>query len=185
LVTTDPNSCDASTRDTSVVVRDLFHGAAESVVVIGYAVSQGRRVFQALADRMTNVPGLHVRLYLDISRDRGDSSASSEVVMRFLDRFRRIHWPEGKRLPEIFYDPRSLELEPGKRAALHAKCVVVDACDLFISSANFTEAGQEHNIEVGLLLRSRVLANRLLRSFDTLVENGYLKKAQTSQDTRF
>jgi phosphatidylserine/phosphatidylglycerophosphate/cardiolipin synthase-like enzyme len=177
LVTTGPDCGSASTRDTSIVVRDLFHNAKDSVVVIGYAVRQGQQVFQALANRMTDLPSLQVRMCLDIQRDPGDSSAPSEIVTRFVDRFRRAHWPSGKRLPEIFYDPRSLASEPHNRASLHAKCIVIDARHLFVSSANFTEAGQQRNMEVGLLLESSAIAQRLLRFLDTLVGEGHLKHA--------
>jgi len=177
LVTTAPNTRTTVMRDTSVVVRDLFHNAKGSVVVIGYAVRQGQQVFQALANRMMELPSLQARMYLDIQRDAGDTSAPSEVVARFVDRFQRAHWPARNRLPEIFYDPRSLAPEPRDRAALHAKCLLVDARDLFVSSANFTEAGQERNIEVGLLLQSPVIARRLLRFLETLVEEGHLKQA--------
>jgi phosphatidylserine/phosphatidylglycerophosphate/cardiolipin synthase-like enzyme len=52
-------------------------------------------------------------------------------------------------------DPRSLELDARRRANLHVKCVVVDRQVVFVSSANFTEAVQERNIEVGVLLRFR------------------------------
>ena len=177
LVTTAPDSGTTAMRDTSVVVRDLFHNAKDSVVVIGYSIRQGQQVFQALANRMMELPSLQVRMYLDIQRDAGDTSAPSEVVARFLERFQRTQWPTGKRLPEIFYDPRSLATEPQHRAALHAKCVIIDARDVFVSSANFTEAGQARNIEVGLTLQSPVLANRLLRFMDTLVAGAHLRQA--------
>lgn len=177
LVTSGPECGTVSTRDTSIVVRDLFHNAKDSVVVIGYAVRQGQQVFEALANRMADLPKLHVRMYLDIQCEPGDTSAPSEVVVRFVDHFSRIHWPAGKRLPEIFYDPRSLAPKPRDRASLHAKCVVIDRSRVFVSSANFTEAGQERNIEVGLMLQSPVVAERLLRFLDSLVEEGHLKQA--------
>jgi phosphatidylserine/phosphatidylglycerophosphate/cardiolipin synthase-like enzyme len=177
LVTTAPDSGTTVMRDTSVVVRDLFHSATESVVVIGYAVRQGQQVFQALANRMTELPNLQVRMYLDIQRDAGDTSAPSQVVARFVERFRRTQWPVDRRLPEIFYDPRSLATEPQHRASLHAKCVITDARHVFVSSANFTEAGQERNIELGLALQSPVLAERLLRFMDTLVAGAHMRKA--------
>jgi phosphatidylserine/phosphatidylglycerophosphate/cardiolipin synthase-like enzyme len=47
--------------------------------------------------------------------------------------------------------------------------VVVDSSDLFVSSANFTEAAQHKNIEVGLLLRSPIIAERLLSFLNQLV----------------
>lgn len=176
-MTTAPDSGTTVMRDTSVVVRDLFHNAKDSVVVIGYAIRQGQQVFEALANRMMELPSLQVRMYLDIPRDAGDTSAPSEVVARFLERFRRTQWPLGKRLPEVFYDPRSLATEPQHRASLHAKCVIIDARHVFVSSANFTEAGQERNIEVGLTLQSPVLAERLRRFMDTLVAGTHLRQA--------
>ena len=57
---------------------------------------------------------------------------------------------------------------------MHAKCIVVDGVQLFISSANFTEAAQNRNLEVGLLIRSAPLAESLARYFDTLVAQGLL-----------
>jgi phosphatidylserine/phosphatidylglycerophosphate/cardiolipin synthase-like enzyme len=44
---------------------------------------------------------------------------------------------------------------------------------VFVSSANFTEAAQERNIEVGLLVQSRAVADRVCRFFDALLDIGY------------
>jgi phosphatidylserine/phosphatidylglycerophosphate/cardiolipin synthase-like enzyme len=76
----------------------------------------------------------------------------------------------------LFFDPRSLATERQKCAALHAKCVVVDGADVFVSSANFTEAAQQRNIEVGLLLHSSAIANRLTRFFESLVASGHFQR---------
>jgi len=65
----------------------------------------------------------------------------------------------------------------GKPGSLHAKCIVVDAEHVFVSSANFTEAAQERNIEVGLLIQSRALGERVRRFFDALVDSGYFGRA--------
>jgi hypothetical protein len=177
LVTTSPDCAAAAGRDTSVVVRDLFHNATDSVVVVGYAVHQGQRVFEVLARRMIECPQLFVRMYLDIQRSAGDTSAPSELVARFVHNFRTHQWPVGSRLPEVFYDARSLEFDRTKAAALHAKCVVVDNSELFVSSANFTEAAQHKNIEVGLLMRSSILAEHLLSFLSQLVEAGLFQQA--------
>jgi phosphatidylserine/phosphatidylglycerophosphate/cardiolipin synthase-like enzyme len=72
---------------------------------------------------------------------------------------------EDRPLPEVFFDPRSLETDPGQRACLHAKCVVVDERNVFISSANFTEAAQKKNLEIGLLIRSHSLAGQVTGYF--------------------
>jgi phosphatidylserine/phosphatidylglycerophosphate/cardiolipin synthase-like enzyme len=175
LVTTGPEVPGVTNRDTSVVVRELFAGAQRSVLVAGYAVYQGREVFRALADRMVELPELSVRMFLDVQRGPGDTSMASEVVKRFAERFKTREWPEGRPLPKVFYDPRSLDLEADKRACLHAKCVVVDGEAVFVSSANFTEAAQERNIEMGLLVRSRWLAERVMRHFEALLAAGLLE----------
>lgn len=163
-------------RTTSVVVGELFRNAQRSVLVAGYAVYQGQKVFQALAERMQGSPDLNVRLFLDIQRRQGNTSAPTELVREFVHRFRTTQWPSGRPLPQVFYDPRSVTLEPGKAAALHAKCVVIDEFDLFVSSANFTEAAQQRNIEVGLRLRSTIVAGRIVRFFESLVTNGHFER---------
>ena len=85
-------------------MRELFRQAEQSVLVAGYAVYPGRDVFEALAERMDARPELKVRMLLDVQRKRGDTSAPSDIVRRFADRFRRREWP-GSRLPEVYYDP--------------------------------------------------------------------------------
>lgn len=176
LVTTGPEVRGVTNRDTSVVVRELFHNAEESVLVAGYAVYQGQRVFQALADRMQERSDLKVRMFLDIQRKQGDTSAPSELAGRFAQRFRTSQWPSGRPLPEVYYDPRSLATDPKGCASLHAKCIVVDGFEIFVSSANFTEAAQERNIEVGLRLHSPVVADRIMRFFGSLVESGHFSR---------
>jgi phosphatidylserine/phosphatidylglycerophosphate/cardiolipin synthase-like enzyme len=177
LVTTGPDVYGVTNRGTSVVVRELFAHARNSVLVAGYAVYQGQQVFRALADRMLDCPELKVRMFLDVQRGPGDTSLDSEIVRHFAERFKARQWPADRPLPEVFYDPRSLELDSEKRACLHAKCVVVDGEAVFISSANFTEAAQERNIEMGLLVRSRWLAERVTAYFETLLGGGVLQRA--------
>lgn len=123
---------------------------------------------------MSEEPEMSVRLFLDIQRGPGDTSAPREIVRRFAHRFRTSQWPTDRPLPRVFYDPRSLELNSDKKACLHAKCVVVDTRSVFVSSANFTEAAQERNIEVGLLAKDASLAERIVRHFDSMVEAGLL-----------
>ena len=174
LVTTGPDVSGISNRDTSVVVRELFAAATESVLASGYAIHQGRRVFQTLADRMLEIPQLKVRLFLDIQRGQGDTTIERDLIRRFSERFRSHQWPKDRPLPDLFFDPRSLETDTDRRACLHAKCVVIDNERVFISSANFTQAAQRRNLEVGLQIRSRDVADRIVRYFNGLVEKKLL-----------
>ena len=177
LVTSGPEAPGIANRDTAVVVRELFAHAKKSVLVVGYAVYQGQSVFEALAHRMEQIPDLDVRFFLEIARPDKDTTSSEILVSRFAQRFRETQWPKSCRLPTVFYDPRSVDDEKPVRSSLHAKCVVVDAEQVFVSSANFTKAGQERNIEVGLKIRSAWLAQRLIRHFQLLHEHGLAVRA--------
>ena len=107
LVITGPDAASA-VRDTGVVVREVFANANKSVLVAGYAVYQGHRVFQALADRMVEIPELQVRMFLDVRRGPGDTSIDSDLLRRFREQFRKKDWPPGKRLVR----PSSIRLAP-------------------------------------------------------------------------
>jgi len=174
LVWTGPEAPGIVNRDTSVVVREMFRSAKESVLVAGYAVYQGHVVFKELGERMEQIPELPVKLYLDIQRPHHDQSSPAELVRVFAERFVRQEWP-GRQLPKLYYDPRSLEADQTKRTSLHAKCVVVDNEEAFVSSANFTEAAQTRNIEVGVLLRSSSFARKLTNHFESLAVLSILK----------
>lgn len=177
LVTSGPEAPGIANRDTAVVVRELFAHAQKSVLVVGYAVYQGQSVFEALAERMQALPDLDVQLFLDIARPDRDSTPSGILISRYAQRFRDTQWPKECRLPGVFYDPRSVDDERRVRSSLHAKCVVVDAEQVFVSSANFTKAGQERNIEVGLKIQSVWLAQRITRHFQLLHEHGLAVRA--------
>lgn len=177
VVTTGPEAGAVANRDTQVVVQELFQNAQRSVLVAGYELYQAEPVFRTLAERMSSEPALAVKMFLNIKRPLGDTSTEAELISGFASRFRGQHWPAGHALPEIYFDPRSLDPDLKRKAVLHAKCVVLDGQTAFVSSANFTEAAQERNIEVGVLIRSGVVAGRLSGFFAALVESGAVRRA--------
>ena len=172
LVTSGPDAV-GGTRDTGVALRELFASAERRVLVVGFAVHQGREIFAVLAQRMRQLPDLMIRLCLDVRRAPGDMTRRDALLRRFAERFMRQEWP-GPRMPELFYDPRSLA-GYGPRASLHAKCVVVDGVKAFIGSANLTEAAQLRNIEIGLMLTDNLIANAVERHVEALIMAGHLK----------
>lgn len=82
--------------------------------------------------------------------------------------FLRDNWPFGEPRPRIHYDKRSLKPGP-PWCSLHAKCLVVDGRRAFVSSANFTQRGQERNIEVGVLVEDAGFARSLAGQWMGLV----------------
>jgi len=115
LVWTGPETLGVTNRDTGVVVRDLFGTAEAEVLVAGFAVYQGRTVFKRLAERMDEVPQLQVKLFLNVHRQMSVTSPAEELLREFAQRFRTKEWP-GEKLPELYHDPRSLDLEAVKPA---------------------------------------------------------------------
>jgi len=173
LVWSGPDAPGITNRDTGVVVRELFGTATSEVLIAGYAVYQGRDIFRRLAERMAEIATLEVRFFLDIRRSMNDPEPASVILRRFADNFRMAEWP-GDRLPAMYYDPRSLADQSEQRSSLHAKCIVVDRRVAFVSSANFTEAAQLRNIEVGALIKSASFAEQLRDHFEKLLAGGLL-----------
>jgi len=168
LVWTGPESIASTSRDTFVVVRELFETARARVLISGYTVYNGRSIFEPLLRRLARGDALQVRLFLNIGPD---PEKPGQELERFARRFKAHHW-QGPPWPEIFYDPRALQGEAN--AVLHAKCIVIDDSASLVTSANLTDAAQHSNIEAGTLVRWPPLAQHLRQHFEGLVERGQL-----------
>ena len=169
LVWTGPESSPRD-RDTYVVASWLFRTFKRELIVSSFALGHARSLLEVLAQRMDQEPELAVRFFVNIHRGRRDTTLAEDLVRRFAHNFSTRIWP-GERLPEVWYDPRSLELDPKKRAVLHAKVIVADGEWAFVTSANLTEAGHQRNVEAGVLLheprQATAIQERLL-SISTL-----------------
>jgi phosphatidylserine/phosphatidylglycerophosphate/cardiolipin synthase-like enzyme len=168
-------------RDTAVVVQELFRTARTSILISTFAIDEQKRshpLFSELAARMDAEPQLSVRVFANIHHPHVRRSSKAKqtpsaalLVREFADKVRREIWP-GSRLPDFYYDPRSLDPDRKRRAVLHAKAIIVDARYALLTSANFTQAAQLRNIEAGVFLDDPRLATRLTQQFDKLVDSG-------------
>lgn len=166
-------------RDTGMVYDELLGSAERSIWLSSFVYHNGPKVFETLAQRMQQRPDMSVNLLLNIQRKWGDSTLSEHLVSAFAHTFWQKAWP-GQRRPRVYYDPRAIEIgdsdsQPGVRAVLHAKAVVVDDEALFITSANLTEAASERNIEMGVLLRDRSMALTVVSYFQRMIDSNYLR----------
>ena len=174
FVWTGPDVAGLNARDTRRVYEELLGSATRSIWASTYVFSDGPRAFRTLAHRMDVVPALEVNLMLNIERRRGDTTAADTLVRRFADDSWGEEWPGAAR-PKVYYDPRSVE-SGGPAGVLHAKAVVADEASVFITSANLTAAAQDRNIELGLLVRDRALAETTVIRFRTLIEKDLLRR---------
>ena len=174
LVASGPEAAGITNRDTSVVVSNMFRNAEKTVLIAGYAIYQGTDVFKSLAQRMEELDKLRVQMYLNLPSN--DQPIDESTALRvFAKKFKQKQWPSKTHFPEIHCDVRSIAAESKDRASLHAKCIVIDDRDVFVSSANFTKRGQTKNIEIGLKLESPNLARQITLHFKKLVEEDFLK----------
>lgn len=173
LVWTGPERIGASTRDTKIVVAELFARARRSVLVSSYSLGSGATLFAPLAARMAEVPSLRVRMFFDITVGYDPYAAPltrAEYEARFMQRFLGSHW-KWSPTPEVFHDPRTVD---DAKISLHAKCIVIDDEIALVTSANTSVAAQEENIEAGVLVEDRLFALALGKQFDDLVRAGLL-----------
>lgn len=174
LVVSGPDVTTVPTQDTAAVVQSLFREARLEVLVVGFAVYNGAEIFAALHERMCAATDLRVRMCLNVMRAE-DYGNTSKHLAAFAVAFATKHWPWAER-PELYFYPKSLASTSAERASLHAKCVIVDRRVAFVTSANFTEAAQNRNVEVGVLTRFAPMVQRLASYFDGLIESGVLER---------
>lgn len=173
LVWSGPEVPGLHVRRTRDAFEQLVNEASSSLWISTYAYFDGPKAFEVLARRMDACPDLRVTLLLNIQRKRGDQTLADHLVRRFADRLWREDWP-GEARPRVFYDPRALDPEKPS-GVLHAKAVVADDEAVFVTSANLTEAAFDRNVEVGVLVRDRVLALSMTSHLRVLVNQGYLR----------
>ena len=172
LVWSGPTAPGLHTRNTRQVYDELITTAERSIWLSTFAYFDGQHAFKSLADRMAAIPGLQVRIMLNIQRRHGDDTPAEQLVGQFSHRFWSKDWP-GATKPAVYYDPRSLEPD-GPEGVLHAKAIVVDERAALVTSANLTEAAFDRNIEVGIFTRDQLLATSLVRHFRVLIDHGRL-----------
>jgi phosphatidylserine/phosphatidylglycerophosphate/cardiolipin synthase-like enzyme len=174
LVWTGPESPGAESRDTLIVVQELFETAQRRVLMSTFSFYEGRVLFERLGERMTEHPDLRVDIFANIHRRKDEDGlvADVDVLQRWSNEFRKWHWPSEAPLPNVFFDPRTLKTADA--VSLHAKCIVIDSERALVTSANFSESAQRKNIEAGVLTRNANWAAKLERQFDMLVSRKQL-----------
>lgn len=171
LVLSGPEVDGIPTLDTAAVMHTLIEQAQHEVILVGYAIYNGKKLFKRLSEKIAENPDLKVWFCINIQRQYKDTSLSTEIVHRFAHEFATKHWPWNPK-PAVYYDPRSLEPKGPTGSSLHAKCLLIDRKLGLITSANYTEAAQKRNIEAGVVVRYRPFVERLATYFDALRREG-------------
>ena len=182
-------------RHTRVVLAELFARAREHVLVAGYSIDHGPKLFRSLhrsmadhgatADFFVDVGQLAERLpqaarsaglnwsllSAPLQAAQGNVAWGRAVVALFY----QLMWPFGDPKPVVYFDPRTAADD--STMSLHAKCVVIDHEYTLITSANFTDRGQTRNLEAGVTIEDRAFATSLERQWSNLVGAGVVVKS--------
>jgi phosphatidylserine/phosphatidylglycerophosphate/cardiolipin synthase-like enzyme len=169
--------------DTFSAMRTLVQAAAREVIVAGHSIYNGKTVFKPLAERMDSMLDLQVTFLVHIGREGKDTTIETDLVAQYARGFVLDNWP-GQRLPDMYYDPRGLQMAAAMRSNFHPKCLLVDGEEALVTSANFTMAAQKKNVEVGVKIKAPILVARLRTYFLSLVERGDLKRVYLPTDSR-
>lgn len=174
LVWTGPESAVSHSRDTSIVVEELFRKAQNHVLVGEYSFDHGADILLPLHAAMRD-RGVRAELFFDLGSLADSPDNVGTHALNKKQQFLKHNWPFGLPNPTLRYTP--LGATKGQWASMHAKCMVVDERFTLITSANFTNRGQTRNIEAGVLIDSPAFAQEFLAHWARLVELGIFKEA--------
>lgn len=169
LVWTGPETRSSGARDTAVVVRELFEGARDHVLVAGYAFHKSEQLLAPLA-KLVRERGVRAEFFVHVDEAKEVQPDPEGWLRSQAEAWRARYWPFGDPAPTLYVDPRAAV--PKSYTSLHAKCIVVDARRALVGSANFTDRAQTRNIEAGVLVEDARFSEELVRQFHDAVGAG-------------
>jgi phosphatidylserine/phosphatidylglycerophosphate/cardiolipin synthase-like enzyme len=163
VVATGPASLHVSLRQTRAVVLDLFSRATREVLVVSFAAYRVPEVVAAIDEAVSR--GVAVRFVLETVDDSGGALThdAAQAFRALGARAEFYTWPAERR-------------PTGVPAALHAKALVADDCVAFISSANLTGSGLDHNLELGVVVTGGPVPAQIAEHFKSLMAAGVLRR---------
>jgi hypothetical protein len=173
LVVTGPEVPDLINLKTGSRFTQVVEHAKKELMLATFALYQGDRILEPIHQAMIRNPNLSVTLILNVQRNYGDTTMNEDILEKSRQEFLAKNWPWDVK-PEVYYYPESLNMDAKSRASMHAKFVIADEERCFITSANFTEAAQKKNIEVGIELAGSHEPKALSRYFKQLIADGNL-----------
>lgn len=174
LVVTGPATDQTENLKTGARFIQVVEHAKRELMLATFALYQGDKILEPIHDAMIRIPGLQVTLILNVARKYGDRTQSDDLIEGARQEFSK-NWPWSLK-PRVWYFPESLHMNASDRASMHAKFVIADEERCFITSANFTEAAQKKNIEVGVELSHSHEPKALSMYFKQLIAEGKLEQ---------
>jgi phosphatidylserine/phosphatidylglycerophosphate/cardiolipin synthase-like enzyme len=164
LVWTGPEVTKIPLRRTDRVLLQLIQEAKIELTLISFAVYKIPEIARVLLEALNR--GVKVKLIAE----------NPEVSKKIPFGIKEALGKEIIEQSQVFIwskDKRPVDNE-GRYGSLHIKCAIADSHKLFITSANLTKYAFTLNMEMGILIKSRHLANQVERQIKDLIENDIL-----------
>lgn len=149
LVVTAPPSFGITSKVTKMVVREMIEGAQDKILITGYSISG---YFSELIDCIIkkSQSGIFVKFFVNNVNEQKEF----DKLFRYKSDFLKIYnYPKRK----------------DSMSALHAKVISVDNIQTLVTSANLSYHGQEGNIELGMQISSKEIAQQVDDIFTKLI----------------
>jgi phosphatidylserine/phosphatidylglycerophosphate/cardiolipin synthase-like enzyme len=162
LVWSGPSTGRVPVRLASQVVLDLVNQAQRELLLVSFAAY--RVAYLRVALTAAAARGVVITMVLESKEASGKKlSQDAALAFRGIGGITVLEWPHAKRPP----------VGDGV-AVMHAKVAVADADAALVTSTNLTEAGLDHNMECGLLVRGGPVPASLRDHFRALRYAGEL-----------
>ena len=152
-------------RQTRQVLAQIIESSVSELLIVSYVVYQIPEIVELLKKAVER--GVRLTLIFE-----NPEESDGKILFQNLGEFEQQIFAE-VRILTWSRDQRPLN-EAGKSGALHVKCAVADRGLAFISSANLTLNAFSLNMELGVLIKNKVIANRISDHFESLIQLGVL-----------
>lgn len=167
LIWTGPSNLSTNFRRTDQALLELIQGARNHLLVVSFAVYKAQPIIDAIENAILR--NVNVIICLEDSNSNQGKlsfsglSAFSESIFKLASIY---SWPIENR-------PHTAN---GKFGSLHAKIAVADQEKVFISSANLTDYAMDLNMEMGVLIKDKLIGEQITGLFNNLIMNSVLRK---------
>lgn len=143
-VLTTPEGLSMGQRLTKSIIHEIVGSAAKSICIAGFAITGQSGLINSIAERMREKSLLKTR-FLCSNWTKDDGQDGTESI--------RQAWPKDVRKPDVYRQTKDFS-----GSIMHIKTLISDDTRMIIGSANFTKAGLNKNLELGILLEGPFVA---------------------------
>ncbi|MEQ1933608.1 MAG: DISARM system phospholipase D-like protein DrmC [Fimbriimonadaceae bacterium] len=152
-------------RSTAEAYRELVTSAKESALIMSFSLGEVENLRNSL--EAATMRGVDVRLILedfDVFKQESRRNQFAGLGKVVLEQAKIFVWPIDQRR----------EHEMRVFGSMHVKALLVDRRYMLLTSANWTEAAMQDNMELGVVIRDQDLVRSIVEHFENLIRVGVL-----------